>query len=192
MLVFLLTNLALGVGLAMDAFSVSMANGLNEPNMKKSKMLKIAGVYGIFQGVMPMTGWFCVHTIVNLFTKFEPAIPWIALILLLWIGGGMVKEGLSGEEKGSEVKTLTGGQLFLQGLATSIDALSVGFTIAEYNVTMAFAAACLIAFVTFIICLCGVKIGKVFGMKLADKATVFGGIILILIGLEIWISGVFF
>ena len=85
--VFFLNSVLLGVGLAMDAFSVSMANGLHDPKMNKGTMCKIAGTFGIFQAAMPMIGWVCVHTIVELFASFESLIPWIALALLSYIGG---------------------------------------------------------------------------------------------------------
>ena len=93
-LVFVVNSILLGVGLAMDAFSVSMANGLNEPNMKKRKMLGIAGTFGVFQALMPMVGWICVHMIVEYFSAFEKFIPWIALILLGYIGGHMIYESV--------------------------------------------------------------------------------------------------
>ena len=93
-LFFVFNSILLGVGLAMDAFSVSLANGLNEPGMHKKKMCAIAGTFGFFQALMPMTGWVCVHTIIEYFKMFEKFIPWIALILLLFIGGKMVREGI--------------------------------------------------------------------------------------------------
>ncbi len=192
MYLFIVNSILLGVGLAMDAFSVSMANGLNEPNMKKRKGIFIAFVFGAFQAIMPMTGWVCVHTIVETFKAFEKFIPWIALILLAYIGGKMIKEGLSSEEEEEEKeKTLSHSDLFIQGVATSIDALSVGFTISNYNFVMALSASLIIALVTFIICLVGVKIGKTAGTKLSNKAQLLGGAILIFIGLEIFITGVF-
>jgi len=190
---FFLNSCLLGVGLAMDAFSVSMANGLKEPQMKAGRMNLIAGIYALFQFSMPMIGWICVHTIVTYFTSFQKFIPYIALGLLLYIGGGMILEVIK-KKNGEEVeeRALTFSVLIIQGIATSIDALSVGFTIATYNLLMAFIASLIIAVVTHIICLIGLNIGKKFGMKLADKATLLGGIILIGIGLEIFISGVFF
>lgn len=93
---FLFNSVLLGVGLAMDAFSVSLANGLNEPQMGTRRMCGIAGVFAFFQALMPMTGWVCIHTIVSHFQAFEKLIPWIALVLLLYIGGSMLKEGLAG------------------------------------------------------------------------------------------------
>lgn len=189
-LVFFLNSALLGVGLAMDAFSVSMANGLHDPKMGRGTMVKIAGTFAIFQAVMPMTGWICVHTIVEIFSSFEAFIPWIALALLGYIGGKMLLDGIRGEEA-EEAVELSAGALFMQGVATSIDALSVGFTIAEYGWLMALVCALIIAAVTFVICAAGLVIGKKFGTKLSGKASILGGVILIAIGLEIFITGVF-
>lgn len=193
-LLFFVNSAALGVGLAMDAFSVSLANGLNEPGMGKKRMLQIASVFAFFQWFMPMAGWMAVHTIVGYFRQLEKFIPWIALILLLYIGGKMLLEGISSkEEEDAREETRTNGSaLFLQGIATSIDALSVGFTIAEYDLAHAFTASVVIGLVTLFICLAGLQIGRKFGMKLADKAVVLGGVILIAIGIEIFVRGVFF
>lgn len=187
---FFFNSILLGVGLAMDAFSVSMANGLNEPRMSKKKMSGIAGVFAFFQFLMPMAGWICVHTIVQYFQRFEKFIPWIALILLLYIGGGMLKDGITGSEE--EEKSGVGFKaLLVQGVATSIDALSVGFTIADYGFVMALVCSLLIAVVTFFICVTGLRIGKTFGTKLSNKAAILGGVILIFIGIEIFVTGVF-
>ena len=187
---FFFNSALLGVGLAMDAFSVSMANGLNEPDMKPGRLCTIAGVFAGFQALMPLTGWFCVHTMVRCFEAFEPWIPWIALALLCWIGGNMLFAGLRPGDGGEAARSLGFGALLLQGVATSIDALSVGFTISEYDLPMAVAAALIIAAVTFVLCLLGLLIGKKFGMKLANKAQILGGVILIAIGLEIFLTGV--
>ena len=187
--VFILNNVLLGVGLAMDAFSVSLANGLNEPHMKAQKAMGIAGMFGFFQALMPMIGWICVHTIVQVFEAFEKAIPWIALILLGYIGGKMLWDGFHGEE-GEENKAIGLWGLIVQGIATSIDALSVGFTIASYQLGNALFASVIIAAVTFAICLAGVYLGRKFGTKLAGKATILGGFILIAIGIEIFLSGI--
>ena len=190
--VFIFNSVLLGVGLAMDAFSVSMANGLNEPKMKSGRMSLIAGCYAFFQFAMPMIGWICVHTIVVYFKKFETFIPWIALILLLYIGGKMLLEGIKGgEEEETADKHLSFGTLIIQGVATSIDALSVGFTIADYGAVMALIASLIIAAVTCIICIGGLLIGKKVGTKLSNKAAILGGVILIGIGIEIFVKGVF-
>ena len=196
-LIFFVNSVLLGVGLAMDAFSVSIANALSESQMKKSRMCFIAGVYAFFQFAMPMIGWICVHTIVEYFSKFEAFIPWIALALLLWIGGKMIWEAVHGEEDEAAVEgelsaaRLTFATLMIQGVATSIDALSVGFTIADYGLLMALVASLLIAGVTFAICMTGLLIGKKAGDKLGAKATLFGGLILVGIGIEIFVKGVF-
>lgn len=190
-LLFFFNSILLGVGLAMDTFSVSLANGLNEPHMRAKKMCIIAGTFGFFQAFMPMAGWFCVHTIVEYFKTFEKFIPWIALFLLLYIGGKMVWEGLYGEEEAEEVVRLEATGLLMQGIATSIDALSVGFTIADYGFVMALVCSLIIAATTFCISYSGLIIGKKFGTQFADRATVFGGVILIFIGLEIFITGIF-
>ena len=190
---FFFTNIMLGVGLAMDAFSVSVANGLNEPCMRTRKMIGIAGIFALFQGLMPLIGWFCVHTLLSYFRTFEPFIPWIALALLGFIGGKMLWEGITCkcEDADKPCTRLGVAALLLQGVATSIDALSVGFTIAEYDAIAATVAALLIALVTFIICALGLLIGRRVGTCVAGKAGIFGGIILIIIGLNIFIQGVF-
>ena len=189
---FFFNSILLGVGLAMDAFSVSLANGMHENRMKKGRMCGIASVYAIFQYAMPVIGWICVHTIVSYFTKFEAFIPWIALILLLYIGGKMLYEAIKGGKESDEDVRLSFGTLMLQGIATSIDALSVGFTIADYDLVMALAAGLIIAVVTFILCMIGLALGKRFGTKISGKAEILGGIILIGIGIEIFIKGIFF
>ena len=191
---FFVNSIFLGVGLAMDAFSVSMANGLNEPDMKKARMCLIAGTYGIFQIAMPLIGWICVHTIVTYFSAFQKFIPWIALILLLYIGGKMLIEGIRKKEDDEEknASRLSFAALLIQGIATSIDALSVGFTISGYGLVMAITCAVIVGVTTFIICIAGLKIGKVAGKKLSNKASILGGVILIAIGIEIFVSGVFF
>lgn len=185
---FFFNCILLGVGLAMDAFSVSLANGLNEPRMGRGKLCAIAGTFGFFQALMPMLGWICVHTIVQYFQTFEKLIPWIALALLGYIGGKMLYEGIQGGGEEEEHPGVGFGALMIQGVATSIDALSVGFTIAEYDVFSAVLAALIIAVVTFFICMAGLAIGKKAGTKLAGKASVLGGVILIFIGLEIFIT----
>ena len=219
--IFVFNSILLGVGLAMDAFSVSIANSLANPDMHRRERWRIAGAFAFFQFLMPMIGWICVHTIVQMFNSFQAFIPWIALILLSIIGGNMLREGLhpdaaekiecpkdgylcpktrrlcprDGKEcpvSDSTSAYLSTHTLILQAVATSIDALSVGFAIAEYNALMAFAASLIIAVVTLAICLGGIKIGKKAADKLEGKASILGGLILIGIGLEIWISNIFF
>lgn len=188
---FFFNSILLGVGLAMDAFSVSLANGLNYPCMKKAKMCSVAGVFSVFQFAMPLIGWICVTTIAQYFKAFEKCIPYIALILLGYIGGKMLYEGIKNKETCDEKAVLSFGALIVQGIATSIDALSVGFTISDYNLTEALLACLLIGIVTFFICFAGILIGKKAGTKLAGKAGILGGAILIFIGLEIFITSFF-
>ncbi len=188
---FFCNSILLGAGLAMDAFSVSLANGLNEPAMRRRRMCAIAGVFAGFQAAMPLLGWICVHTIVQYFSAVQSLIPWIALVLLLFIGGKMLIEGIRNRAEEDEQNGKLGvGALLVQGIATSIDALSVGFTIADYGFTMALVCCLLIAAVTFVICMGGLMIGRKFGTKLSNKAAILGGVILIFIGIEIFVTGV--
>lgn len=245
---FFFNSILLGAGLAMDAFSVSLARGLVEPRMKKSRMCLIAGTFAAFQFAMPVIGWICIHTIANYFKSFERLIPWIALALLGYIGSKMIIEGIrsnaeqkksrqndehvrhfdgqpderqtagkiptgstdgcpstgaekaaasdsssaSAAETASAAKKFGIGALLVQGVATSIDALSVGFTIAEYGAAMAVVCSLIIAAVTFAICLSGILIGRAVGTKLSGKADILGGAILLFIGIEIFVKGVFF
>lgn len=193
-LIFFVNSVLLGVGLAMDAFSVSLANGLNEPKMKPAKMCTVAGVFAFFQALMPMLGWLCVHTVVGMFNAFEKFIPWIALLLLSFIGGKMLAEGIKNKDGGDSADRKSGvgaAALFVQGVATSIDALSVGFTISDYGWLMALVCSLIIAAVTFVICMGGLAVGMKFGTRLAGKASILGGAILIFIGIEIFASAMF-
>lgn len=175
----------------MDAFSVSVANALTENVMRKRRMAAIAGVYTLFQIVMPLIGWFCVHSFVEHFQAFSRFIPWIALILLLFIGGKMLWESFRKPDGTEEQASSVGaGTLLIQGIATSIDALSVGFTIADYSFPYALVSAVIIGAVTFTVCMIGLFIGKTIGKKLAGKASAVGGVILIIIGLKIFFGGI--
>lgn len=189
--VFLFNSILLGVGLAMDAFSVAMANGIQEPNMKNRKACLVAVIFALFQAAMPLIGWICIHTIVQYFTAFEALIPWIALGLLGYIGGKMLYEGIKSQSCPVVPAAIGIGALLVQGVATSIDALSVGFTIAEYPLPMALLCAAIIAAVTFILCFAGVLIGKKAGTCFSGKAGIVGGAILVFIGLEIFITSWF-
>ena len=190
--IFFLNSILLGIGLAMDAFSVSVANGLNENKMSLTRMNLMAGTFALFQFAMPMIGWFCVHKIVELFTSFEKLVPWIARALLVYIGGEMLIKGIKqqGDFIEEEKKNLSSGKLVVQGIATSIDALSVGFTIEEYPASMALVAALIIGVITYFICLGGIVIGKKFGTKFSSEASILGGVILIAFGIEIFLRGI--
>ena len=189
--IFFFNSILLGIGLAMDAFSVSVAGGLADRSIRRCQMAGRAGVFAFFQFAMPLVGWLCVHTIVTLFRAFEVFIPWIALILLCYLGGKMIWESLWGGGEEAEHTRMTLGVLVMQGVATSIDALSVGFTIAHYSAPMALVCAAIIAVVTFFICLGGFVLGRTVGARFSGKAEVLGGAILIFIGLEIFLKGVF-
>ena len=185
-------GVCLGFGLAMDAFSVSLANGLNEPCMRKGKMTVVAGTFAVFQFLMPLVGWICVSTVARYFTFFQTAVPYIALVLLCYIGGKMLIESIKeGDKECCEMSPVKVGALLVQGIATSIDALSVGFTISDYNFIEALLACVIIGVLTFFICFAGLYIGKKAGTKLSGKAGILGGSILIFIGLEIFITSFF-
>ena len=187
---FFLNSIVFGAGLAADAFTVSVANGLNEPKMKLKKTCLISGTFALFQFIMPLAGWFCVRTVARAFALFEKAVPLIGFALLIIIGIKMIADAV--KNKDAEEKTAVGLKaLAVQGIATSIDALSVGLTNAEYTWQAALAEALIIGAVTFGICMAGLRIGKYFGMKLAGRASILGGVILIGIGLEIFLTGIF-
>ncbi len=187
---FLINSILLGIGLAMDAFSVSLANGLQNPGMPARRLCLIAGTFALFQTVMPIIGWLAVHTAVQYLHAIEPFIPWVALGVLVYIGGGMVLGALNGGGSKRPGKPLGFNVLMVQGAATSIDALSVGFTTATYDWILACLSSLIIGIVTFIICLIGVVAGQRMRSRLASKAGLLGGIILIGIGIEIWVTGV--
>ena len=195
MLKIIVNGCMLGFGLAMDAFSVSLANGLNEPKMNKRKMLGVAGTFAVFQGLMPLIGWFLVTRLTSVFNAIQGFIPWAALALLVFIGGKMLYEGLKpceceeDDEDCSCERRLTMSALLLQGVATSIDALSVGLTVSELNFGEALLESSLIAVLTLGICFAGIEIGKRFGTRLKDKAAILGGSVLIAIGFKIFFFG---
>ena len=189
----ILNSIFLGFGLALDAFSVSVADAMANPGMKKRRKFSIALTFAVFQTLMPLIGWICVKTIADKFTIFQKAVPYIALILLAYIGIKMIIESRKGgEEENEGVAALTFATLMIQGIATSIDALSVGFAIADYSSLEALVSTLIIGITTFIICIFGLELGKKVGKAFSDKATLFGGCILIIIGLEIFIKGVSF
>jgi putative Mn2+ efflux pump MntP len=188
----IITSIGFGISLAMDAFSVSLAAGLSEPCMRRRKICLVAGTFAFFQALMPMLGWVLVHTMLAVFEGFSKFIPWIALALLGYLGGKMIVESIKNKDVECEDKEIIGFSfLIVQGIATAIDALSVGLETGDYNFISALISSVIIAAITFVICYAGVLIGKKFGTKLADKAGIFGGCILIIIGVIIFIKGVF-
>ncbi|MBQ5440908.1 MAG: manganese efflux pump [Firmicutes bacterium] len=186
---FFVTSLALGVGLAMDAFSVSVADSLREPEMSGLKKSLIAGIFGLFQFMMPVIGWFFVHELVNLINVLTKFTPWISLILLVYLGINMIREN-NDESLEGITRKIGLGELIVQGIATSIDALSVGFTIADYTASMAIISGLIIGITTFILCMIALNIGHLVKGKLKVRETTIGGIILIIIGIKVFVDGV--
>lgn len=188
----LLDVLLTGVGLSMDASAVGMSNGLAEPEMKTPKVLLIALFYGVFQGVMPLIGYFASRLFADAVASVA---PYVALILLGFIGGKMIFEAFKKTEE--ERKPLSILALLVQAIATSVDALAVGVSLlalesaAELAVNV-FVCCGIFASVTFAISVASVYIGKKFGTVLADKAEFIGGLILVIIGIKIFVEGVFF
>ena len=189
---FIFESFLLGVGLAMDAFSVSVANGLSDRSMSGGKKAGIAGCFGVFQCLMPLIGWTLVSFAMHIFGVLTRLIPWIALGLLGYLGIKMILEGVRKkkhpEEASADSGALTVSRIFLQGVATSIDALSVGLVIAEYSAAEAVIASVIIGITTFVICLIGIELGKKASTKLNHIASFVGGGILIAIGIEIFVS----
>jgi len=165
----------------MDAFTIAMADGLKDCKIKIRKMFLIAFTFAIFQGVMPLIGYFVGHAVLNLITSF---IPYITFTILFILGIKMIIDSLQKDKTKHDQINLTFTIIFFQSIATSLDALSVGFTMANYTLPMALISVFIIAIITFVLCFLGVAIGKKFGTKLETFAEVFGGIILIIIGLQ--------
>lgn len=186
---FIISSVLLGIGLAMDAFSVSVADGLSLPEMPGRLRLMIPLTFAGFQFTMPLVGWLCVRSVAETFLSFQRAIPWIALILLSIIGVRMVTEGLRGGDEAVGDMALSPGVLITQGLATSIDALSAGFTLAKLDMTRAAAACGIVSGVTYLLSFCGLHMGRRVGSRLSGPASVLGGLILLGIGLEIFLGG---
>lgn len=181
----LLEIFLVGIGLSMDAFAVSICKGLAMPAVNKKQALLIGAYFGVFQALMPLAGWLLGSQFARHVTKMA---PWIAFVLLAWIGGSMLRESLSKKEEDEEVEPveLRHKELFLLAVATSIDALAVGvsFSMVELSVPIG-AAAALIGCTTFAISVGGVFVGHIFGARYKNRAEFVGGAILILIGVKI-------
>lgn len=181
----LLEIFLVGIGLSMDAFAVSICKGLAMPAVNKKQALLIGAYFGVFQALMPLAGWLLGSQFARHVTKLA---PWIAFVLLAWIGGSMLRESLSKKEEDEEVEPaeLRHKELFLLAVATSIDALAVGvsFSMVELSVSIG-AAAALIGCTTFAISVGGVFVGHIFGARYKNRAEFVGGAILILIGVKI-------
>lgn len=181
----LLEIFLIGIGLSMDAFAVAICKGLAMPNkVDKKGALLIALYFGVFQAVMPTLGWLLGSQFARYVTRLA---PWIAFVLLAWIGGSMIRESLSKEEREEEeTGSVSHKELLVLAVATSIDALAVGVTFSMLELAVSIGAAvALIGCTTFVISLAGVYVGNVFGAKYKSKAEFVGGAILILIGVKI-------
>ena len=188
----------LSVGLAMDAFAVSIGNGLSMKKNEPKAALAIALSFGVFQALMPTLGYFLGSTFEAAISRFD---HFIALIFLGFIGGKMILDGIKelreskkdgGEKSEEKPFKLSFGTLMIQSVATSIDALIVGVSFAALPNVNIWAAVLLIGVITFAISLVGVFSGKKFGQLLGSKAEIFGGIILVGIGLKVFVEHVFF
>ena len=184
----LLTIIVIAIGLAMDCFAVSITQGMGadvHSYTNPPKPVSMAVLFGVFQGCMPLIGYHAGTLFAYFFSRYA---PWIALVLLASIGGKMIWESLH-EKKDLDAVDWSYGRLLLLAVATSIDALSVGFTIVDYSIPMVFGSAAIIGIVTHLTCFAGLKIGTRFGTRLSGNAKIVGGIILIAIGIEICIKG---
>ena len=158
---FIISSILFGLGLAVDAFLISLAGGVNEPNAKRGKILASALVFALFQLAAPLIGRLCVRTVAERVLFFKECLSGIALAVLLFLGIKMLVEGLRQNNKDEEKPKSGIGALLLRAAVSSVDALSMGFTI----------------------------IGRKFGTRLADKAMVIGGILFIVMALEVFIRG---
>lgn len=182
----------IAIGLSMDAFAVAICKGLNMKKVNYKNTVIIALFFGVFQGVMPLIGWLLGRNFEQYITSID---HWIAFVLLAFIGGNMIREGLKGDDEVSEEalttleysEKLDLKELTVMAIATSIDALAIGITFAFLKVSIV-PAVTLIGITTFIISLGGVFIGNYFGVKYKNKAEIAGGVILILIGTKILLS----
>ena len=175
--------LMIGVGLSMDAFAASVCKGLCMRRASLKNVLTIGVFFGGFQALMPLIGYFLGSFFADMITKYA---HWIAFVLLIIIGGNMLKEAMGEDEKVDAC--MDAKEMFLLAIATSIDALAVGVTFAFLKVQIV-PAVSFIGCVTFVCSAIGVKIGSIFGSKYRSKAEFCGGVILILIGLKILLNG---
>ena len=182
----LIELLLIAIGLSMDAFAVSIGKGLTVSQLKPRHSLTVGLWFGLFQALMPMLGYLLAAKFSTLVAAFD---HWIAFLLLALIGSNMIREACSDDPE-KHTHDFAPRTMFILAVATSIDALSVGVTQASYNLAMELVSSLIIAAVTFVICMAGIFIGKKFGTHLAGKAAILGGIILIVIGIQIFLTGI--
>ncbi len=173
----------LAVGLAMDAFAVSICKGLSIRSLRLSQALVVGVWFGVFQALMPLAGWLLGSAFAGPIRSVD---HWVAFVLLSLIGGSMLWEGLKGDEEDCD-PSLSFGVMLTLAVATSIDALAVGITFAFLQVDIAL-AVCLIGAITFAISAAGVRLGSLFGARYKSRAELFGGAVLILIGVKILVE----
>ncbi|MBQ8348325.1 MAG: manganese efflux pump [Ruminococcus sp.] len=182
----ILELILLSVGLAMDAFSVSVCKGLNMKKLSLKNGAVIALFFGVFQAGMPLIGYFLGSRFADFISSFS---HWVAFILLAVIGGKMVFEAVhGGDDDESGEFSLKIGELFILAVATSIDALAVGIVFVAAKVNLILSVS-MIGIITFLLSFAGVIIGHKFGSRFEKKAEIAGGIILILIGLKLLLDG---
>ena len=191
MTILLVNSILLGIGLAMDAFSVSVIDGLAEPEMNRKKRCLIAACFACFQFLMPMIGWLLVSSVASLFEFSEKVIPWLALAILGFLGIKMIIEGIRPDDSEAARKGSGIAVILMQGVATSIDALSVGLTISHYLWYDSLLCSSIIGAETFIICILGLFLGTKIGSHFSTRVQILGGIILIGIGIEILVTSFF-
>lgn len=186
----------IAVGLSMDAFAVSVGNGLSMKKNNPKAALAIAFSFGLFQALMPTAGYFLGSAFEDVIKEFD---HYIALIFLGFIGGKMIYDGIKelragkkGEKTEEKAFKLSFGILIIQAIATSIDALIVGVSFAALPDVNILAAVALIGITTFTLSIIGVFFGKKFGQLIGSRAEIFGGIILVAIGLKVFIEHIFF
>lgn len=170
----------LGIALAMDSSAVSIVNGIKYRDYKTKQMILSSFSFGFFQGFMPLIGYLVLYPFVEKISQFD---HWIVLIILSILGINMIKESFSKEKVEEKSADFTLSVLFMESIATSIDALSSGIALPTFSISPYI--SCLIVFITtFLLCIIAHRLGKRIGLLLKDKATILGGIILILIGVK--------
>ena len=188
---FIINSVLLGFGLAMDAFSVSVADGMSG-KLGRVKRISIAGVFGFFQFLMPLAGWLILRLAEEQFHIVYKFVPYAALIILTYLGVKMIAGCIKNKNNETEgIKSLSPAVILMQGISTSLDALSVGLTTSGYTFMPALLSSLIIGAVTFALCVIGILLGRKIGDKLKG-AEIAGGIVLILIGIEIFVKNVFF
>ncbi len=187
---YILNGFLFGIGLAVDAFLIALANGLHYSDMKKRKIAAIAALFSAFQLAMPLIGWLVMRTVAVKLTFFDEALSWIAFAIMIVLGVKMICDGVFGARKDDPPKPhkLCLRAILVQCFATSLDALSVGFVISDYVFSAALVCSVIIALITFAVFPAGFAVGKRCGLKFADHANVIGGIVMICIGVEILVT----